>query len=263
MKKIVYLKKIAVCFVVFIIALSLFSVSAFATDSDRQSIESDSVIQYQLMLTEFKHQKLNGLILSDYPDYYAGAYINSNGELVILLTNTKQDKIEAVKAFTRNSKINTVAASYSYNELVAQKNSIFYAATSLCDQIIDYRNPINDDLLKLKASFVGVGVDEEKNQVVVCLTDISDANISAFRKYISDYKNVYFELSGPAEEQATTMNAGRWININGGTGSIGYRSYVVQSDGTVVYGFTTAGHNSSYVGQSVYGTVDGDVCGSV
>lgn len=236
-------------FFIFALSTTFFAPNTFATDINRQDIESDSTTEYQLMLTEFKHQKLRGELTGNYPDYYAGAYIDSDGELTVLLTNTHQSTKDEVAELTRNQTIKTAFAVESYNVLEAQSNLIFNTAINLRNLISASENlMVDDEISNLSLSFIGCGIDEEQNKVVVSLTDTSTENISAFKKYISNYSRVYFEKSEEHKEQ-TTVSPGTGYTVSGATGSIGYRSRIT-SGGTTVYGFTTAGHASSYIGQS-------------
>ncbi|MDD6262494.1 MAG: hypothetical protein PUA83_05345 [Clostridiales bacterium] len=264
MKK-MFVKRICVYFTVTILFATLLNFSAFATDTNKLAKESTSSNEYQLLLTEFKHQKLNGEIAADYPDYYAGAYINNDGELVILVTDSSDSITSKVSELTRNTEINIEYAPVSYNTLEAQKNLIFNTALSIRTAALSAETSTREnEVVNVANSVVGVGLNEKENKIVVCISDTSKANISAFRKYISDYENISFELSGTIDEQATAIKAGdAAYNTAGNICSIGYRAKYTTSGGTTYYGFVTAGHAVAGGQYAIYHNSTGVYCGSV
>ena len=251
---------LALCFTV-VFLVPIFAVSPVV---DNRSVnESQSITQYQLLMTGFKHQKLRNETTSDYPDYYAGAYIREDGKLVVLLTGVSKTHSDAICSLTRSSDVIFQTASVSYNELVSQRDDIIQTYERLKNNHL--KNSVADDLSALLNSFIGIGIEEQNNRIVVTLTDISAENIDSFRKYLSAYEHIFFEQSGAAEKHASLSPGGGILvydDTGDHTGSIGYRSFRPLGSRTL-YGFTTAAHvvNSTYP-ESVY-TLDRVLCGNV
>ncbi len=251
---------LAMCFtIVFFIPISAVS----PVVDNRSANESQSITQYQLLMTEFKHQKLRNELTPDYPDYYAGAYIQEDGKLVVLLTEVSKTHSDSICSLTRSSDVIFKTASVPYNDLVSHRDDIIQTYESLKNNSLE--NRIADDLSTLLNSFIGIGIEEQNNRIVVTLTDTSAENIDSFRKYLSSYEHIFFEQSGGAEKH-TSLSPGGGIlvydNVGDHTGSIGYRSFRPLGSRTL-YGFTTAAHvvNSTYP-ESVY-TLNRVLCGNV
>ena len=229
--------------------LSVFLLPVFANSTElttRAIAESQSYLQYQLLTTAFKHQNLRGEIADAYPDYYAGAYIREDGKLVVLLTNTAKTNTDAVYALARSSDLIVSTATVSLNELTVQRELIANAWQTLRQSKAE---DMPDDLLNLLDSFVGFGIEERNNRIVVTLKDISEENITLFQKYISSYTNIYFEACDGVEAH-TELKLGDSFYAAGGYGSIGYRCYYTNA--SIRYtGFATAAHAAINQGQDI------------
>lgn len=158
---------------------------------NRSTNESQSITQYQLLMTELKHQKLGNEMTLDYPDYYAGAYIQEDGKLVVLLTEVSKTHSDSICSLIRSSDVIFKTASVSYNDLVSHRDDIIQTYESLKNNSLE--NRIADDLSTLLDSFIGIGIEEQNNRIVVTLTDTSAENIDSFRKYLSSYEHIFFE----------------------------------------------------------------------
>ena len=158
---------------------------------NRSTNESQSITQYQLLMTELKHQKLGNEMTLDYPDYYAGAYIQEDGKLVVLLTEVSKTHSDSICSLIRSSDVIFKTASVPYNDLVSHRDDIIQTYESLKNNSLE--NHIADDLSTLLNSFIGIGIEEQNNRIVVTLTDTSAENIDSFRKYLSSYEHIFFE----------------------------------------------------------------------
>lgn len=158
---------------------------------NRSANESQSITQYQLLMTELKHQKLGNEMTLDYPDYYAGAYIQEDGKLVVLLTEVSKTHSDSICSLIRSSDVIFKTASVPYNDLVSHRDDIIQTYESLKNNSLE--NRIADDLSTLLNSFIGIGIEEQNNRIVVTLTDTSAENIDSFRKYLSSYEHIFFE----------------------------------------------------------------------
>ena len=179
---------LAMCFtIVFFIPIS----AVPPVVDNRSTNESQSITQSQLLMTELKHQKLGNEMTLDYPDYYAGAYIQEDGKLVVLLTEVSKTHSDSICSLIRSSDVIFKTASVSYNDLVSHRDDIIQTYESLKNNSLE--NRIADDLSTLLDSFIGIGIEEQNNRIVVTLTDTSAENIDSFRKYLSSYEHIFFE----------------------------------------------------------------------
>ncbi len=219
--------------------------------SDLQQKELDSINQYNLLLAAFKHEHLNRKTFEDdgeYPDYYAGAYLNDNKELVVLITDSDTRNIEEVREYTKNDDIIIEQKSNPYNELSELQNQIFSTYTQYYEKYENNLSEVNDDLLNVLASFIGVGISQKNNKVIVHLKNIDEQSINAFKKYISSSDIIYFEQRSFVTSDTTYLNSGAYIRANqdGGPGSIGFRCQIYLDnedyDNKYLKGFFTAGH---------------------
>lgn len=245
----------------------LFSIACSASTPESVAPDdSQAKLQYQLLRTEFKHQRLRNRSLSEYPDNYAGSYIQDDGNLVVLLTEVSPTSISSIRSFTRSENTIVRKASVSYNDLVSYRDLIIERFESLKSEST-IGNESNTSLSTLISSFVGIGIEERNNRICVLLTDISQTNIQAFRTYISTFNRISFERSDHASEDTTTSQPGTYIRAADREGSIGYRC-TYNNGTTTLYGFTTAAHVAGSLNQPIYITphqsgVTATTCGTV
>ena len=176
----------------FLLALILAVVPTFAFKTDRASVEAGSDIEYQLIMSAFEGQYKNSMDGKKYPDYYAGAYIDSFGELVVILTDTDDYVVEQVVSITKNPSMKISQASVSLNELEARYNEILDAMAIVIGQVNE-GNLVATDMVDLVESCAGVGIKQKDNVIFVELRENSSDVRNAFRKYVSSYDNIRFE----------------------------------------------------------------------
>ncbi|ABX42574.1 chymotrypsin family serine protease [Lachnoclostridium phytofermentans] len=188
-----------------------------------------------------------------YDSSYGGAYINENGELVVLVTESGKDFVKSLNLEGDNDVL-VCKATYSYNNLVDLKEAI---ESQYKKQYVDVakantKTPLNEMLTSMREIYI----DEVRNAVVVCMMNLSEEKMKAFKTSIINNAAIIFEESGELREEATTLYTGQEIQINnGGTYylySIGFRAWKSTSSGTI-YGFVTAGHGNA-VSDNVYDT---------
>lgn len=81
--------------------------------------EAKSTEQYRKLLESFNNNSKNRSVDEQvYDENYGGAYIDENGELVVLLVDNQVSEIATIKSVTGNSSIKTEECQYSYNELM-------------------------------------------------------------------------------------------------------------------------------------------------
>ena len=133
------------------------------------------------------HYTVNGIGAAEFPDTYAGAYINKDLDLVVLMTEDKITDTQSIYAAQKelscasgSDEIIFAAAEYSYSYLV-----------SLMDDIYQYLltgNNGNDGF-----RIVTYALDDFENRVIVGLSDTSLKNVEAFKKNVSDSAAIEFE----------------------------------------------------------------------
>lgn len=241
----------------FLSAVILLTSAIFVGATEQESatestvvLQEDSINQYNLMLMAFKH---SGTIRAateadiEYPDYYAGSYINEDNDLVVKLTQGNLDKASTIREMTRSDNTVIESAVYSYKELVELKNSIWNKYLTLYSKYKNDVDKIDADLVKILSAFSGVGINQEINRVTVALNSLDTATLSAFQKYMSDSDNITFELClGTKNQSASSLPiySGDMITTSVGyIGSIGFRAKIyIAEDNRYAQGFLTACH---------------------
>ncbi|MBE6938777.1 MAG: hypothetical protein E7460_09620 [Ruminococcaceae bacterium] len=242
-------------FVGFFLVLLMLVIPASAAVPDRASIESASLTEYELLMSSFEQQKKDGKFSGEYPDWYAGAYIDDSGELVVLVTDYSKDTLALICSATRSS-VNTLFAPRSLNELMYQQSLMMSKIMSFLRQKMNNSQKLDNKLIFMIDSFVGVGISQEDNLIFVELSNSSQANRDAFTKHISSYPGIEFrevETVDSLEDPVKAEPRERGIHYQGGylgiladPASIGYRA---RYNG--VNGLVTAGHCVTEVGQNI------------
>ena len=256
-----YFRLLSLCVAAAILFTLLSGVSAFDSPqiinqrlfAQRMERERQSNIEYNALLDSFANDNVKTRVLSSkplsndeimYPDYYAGAYLDDDGELVVLMTEEKAvlENQELVISKTGNQNIITKTAKYSYRHLTDVMNTI---------------NTYMEDKTGDKALLASVktwGLYDDKNCVTVTLQGLTDEKIELFRKEIVDSPAINFEESNGGIELTQTLKPGQRIRSSIGSESIGYRCFRLLSNGTKQYGFVTAAHGAPINSPIYYGT---------
>lgn len=168
-------------------------------------------------------------VAKSYPDYYGGAYVE-NGKL-ILLTPFEDLKDNDYESLLGKANYEVRKCRYSYNELVAVKNTIL-------DYVVKCRGAVSSNIQSCSISGF-------ENKVVVYLYDCLDGSIALFRNEVIDSDVVEFrQAGGEIVEASYPMAPGTEIQVNegeGSGGSVGYRAKYTKY-GKTVYGFVTCAH---------------------
>ena len=113
----------------------------------------------------------------DYPPEYGGCYINTDGDMVLLVTEGYEDTVGRFRELTENPDILWRTVPYSYSELLALQLSMV---------LYERRPTLGFDLL-------GSWVDEYDNCVRVLLSSADNETVSAFRHTVTDSEAVVIE----------------------------------------------------------------------
>ncbi|SKA70689.1 hypothetical protein SAMN02745111_02081 [Eubacterium uniforme] len=165
---------------------------------------------------------------------YAGAYIDDNDELVVMLTK-KVDDVLAVNVLEDVKKIKYVE--YTYKELDDVKKIIINK--------MDKYNYINS-----------VGIDEKNNVVEVGFISLSNKYFDEFKKNVIDSDCVKISKESKITGEKKKLRSGEMIHYRDkdsqpACGSIGFRARSRSVFGTI-NGFVTAGHVGYKVGLKIY-----------
>ena len=241
-----YVKSFVGCFLVLLMVV----IPASAAVPDRASIESASLTEYGLLMSSFEQQKKDGKFSGEYPDWYAGAYIDNSGELVVLVTDLTASREKEIIALTKNSSIDVRTAELSMNALKALQMEIIDRIKEIT--VSDIKS---HEMLILVQSFVGFDIDEINNCVFVDIDTTDEVIIKTFKEYISDSNRVVFErepeidietnnwVVGTQNRNTNSISIylGQSTSFGSYPGSVGYRGYKMV-DGVRRNGFVTAGH---------------------
>jgi streptogrisin B len=182
--------------------------------TDAEAAESKSALQYDKLMDSFEKTETDELI---YPDYYGGAYINDNGNLVVcaVAENAKEQKaaLKSIQEDVGSSDFEVKYVTYSYNAL-----------EEMMELLNEYKQN-NPDSQITKNSF-GHYLSDRDNTIVVELSDVNDEMISLFQKEVTDSPMITFVNSGGQGVNCATPNSERGINNNslGISSSTGYRA---------------------------------------
>ncbi|MCD7784363.1 MAG: hypothetical protein LUH18_02080 [Oscillospiraceae bacterium] len=159
-----------------------------ATTEEEIAKESIAVDAYIALIEAWSDE--NGDIT--YPDYYAGAYLNSDRVITILVTELSDEVKAELSAIIDLDEVVLKEATYSYNELLAAK-----------DEIVEKMDPNSDD--PFIAAIYGVGIYDDLNSVHVDL-NIEDPEVAAIaedaellaatvKEKLTDFEGVYVDAT--------------------------------------------------------------------
>lgn len=229
----------------------VFSTTAIETDIDNlftnmeydnefYITQTESVRIYNEMLEAFAEENSTVYSLMSetteetYPEYYGGAYIDENGELVVLVTEmTNSVNAEVQQVTNDSSQVSTELCEVSYNEMC-------YVIDFLTDRMEMLRNQ-------------GVVIDSicdniMDGKVIVSIIDLNQSKEEVVREYI-DCEFLEFVNSDGMESTANSVGGGYGIASDNGTSTAGFAA-VYQSGETV--GLVAAGHAFQNFGDKAY-----------
>lgn len=200
--------------------------------------QTESIEQYQSMLLSFNDAAgARSSNEQSYDSNYGGAYINSNGDLVVLLVDCSSAEIDEIKVATVNDAILIEQCEYSFNELILVINTINQNLNYLSNHGIII-SEMHEDVCSNKV-YIGIyNYTEEKETIIRDLIDHPCMEI--------------YEQNNIIKED---------INIRGGygiVGGVGTSTIGFCATKGNTYGFVIAGHavanlydNFTYSGTTV------------
>lgn len=178
----------------------------------------------------------------NYPSYFGGLYATNENVLTILVTedpsNYKNDFIQRCQG----DNIEIKQCDYSYSDLFNVMNILDTYKTNNVEQAQDLK-------------FYGYYLTENTNSIHIILGDISENNISLFKKEVSDFPNLIFEIGQPMIVEATldpgsqiVRASDSWMSF----GSVGFRATKQSAMGGTVKGFVISGHVAQATNVPIY-----------
>lgn len=208
-------------------------------DSFRNSGASKLSVQSEYAEKQQSGYTVDGIPAEDFPDYYAGAYINQNHELVVLVTDNAASVRRMAKAQAQGSNLNFREAVHSYADLVR-----------CMDEITSYWNNGNTEFSALKYAYI----DDYGNRIVVGSQRMDDEYMSFLQRELKYFDLIEFcecgDVDGAITLESTTVNCFTTIHPSTVASpaaepseqmSFGFKAKKV-INGVTKYGFVTAKH---------------------
>lgn len=120
---------------------------------------------------------------SDYPEYYAGAFIDNDNRFVVqVVGNTEAHRATLTKILGSNDFL-MESCTYSYRQLMTVMDKI---DRFIADRSVPNNHPVVEN-------FSGAMADVFENRVVVTLLKVNDKIIQAFKNDVTDSPTVIFK----------------------------------------------------------------------
>lgn len=214
------------------------------TDEEEQfyRTQSASIKKYNRMLEKLTANPGARGSLRRYEESYGGAYINENGELVVLLTENVDKNRRMIQEYTEDDSIITKTCFYSYNELMEVIDTLNGELRNLAEQgvLVD---EMYDDVSLNRVIIRVRNLNDEKEQLV---RDIIDSGCMVFRN----------SEQGAVLQEGLCGGLGIVSGDNGLPSTLGF---CATRNG--VEGYVTAGHSANRIGEEF--TYNGEVIGEV
>ena len=157
------------------------------TSSEKMNNEAISVTSYQKIISSFSDPD----DFRTYPSYYAGAYLNDMGNLVILVTVETPSVKNAVLESAGNNNIIFEKANYSYYQLSSLQSQIY----------IKYQETNKPYLI------TEIYIDDQNNQLIVAFDKLSTAAEKWFNDEICSSKAIKLvEYNKPIENKINIIS---------------------------------------------------------
>ncbi len=223
------------------------TVTSFAAEdiSDTQRLNNEIAAneQYSQLLENLSEAQNAASSRTISQDYYGGAYINDDGNLVVCVTDDSPANCSEVQTFTGNTDIIIQPVNYTYNTISQEQARITEIFDLMRTAPVVANEADSSALNELVASLRGTYIDEERNVLVVEIEELTNEKIIAFTEYFSDETFIEFE-QGYTNTTTSAWNPGRKIYTSTSSWlSTGYPVYFTNSDGEQERGFITAGHS--------------------
>ncbi len=221
--------------------------------------QAESIIQYNQLLNKLSIENKstvwswstatinrNATSKAIYDSCFGGAYLNDNGELVVLLTSNTYENRKKIKEYTGNSNIAIESCKFSYNELT-------HAISTINNHL--------DELQERGAGISSMYRDVVNNCVIINVRNLNSDKEAEIRKIVNtDFMVIRNtdEINEYQSATATDMKGGYEL-LNTSTLKKASLGFGAVRNG--VRGYVTASHFCRSVGQQV--SYNGTVIGTV
>lgn len=203
-------------------------------DLDFEVKQLESIEQYRDILDSFNEQekaRISGEQI--YDDNFGGAYIDDEGELVVLLVEEEPSDVNQIKLAANAEVLQTQDCEYSYNELLYVINNI------------------NDNLEYLYENGIIISEmyeDVYENRVYIGVDELTDDKRDVIRNIVdSGCMYIYNKYLQSEEMAGVDVKGGMEISSSLGSSTVGF---CAKRNG--VEGFVVAGHAVGSAGDTVY-----------
>jgi len=194
-------------------------------------------MEAEMACSEILNQQFNRLLDywgGEFPDYYAGAYIQDN-KLHLMFTEVSDSLKETICSITGNFSIVFSKATYSYNDLTKLRDSLIEKIQEL----------INNNTEDIK-SFSSIGIDERNNKILIKISVNPKENNPLISLLGEDPRVSYGFQKDPIKQMSSNIMAGFGPvahNCNNGSScTISFCASRYTSGGQTEKGFVVAGH---------------------
>jgi len=171
----------------------------------------------------------------DYPDYYGGAYINDEGDLVIhVVGELKKCQEELAKVIKFEDHYVVKQSHYCYKEFMKLKEYL--------DEL-----EMNETQKAIFENVTGYGPDDRNNVFLVELNVLDEASIESFKKHISNSDMIVFKQGENIVDESLRPGS----RVVRGTTQVGSTLTIRAQRSTANQGFIMSGHGTSSVGESI------------
>lgn len=134
-----------------------------------------------------------------YPDYYGGSYIDDNGGLIILTTDSVESVVKDLRFRTKSSNFSIKNCEYSLNELQSLNEEL--------GKVFENQN------IASELKWVSVGIDIVHNKVSVDLEDCSESIIVKFKSMVSNSSMIKFNEVAPIIFDSGYVSGALWAAV--------------------------------------------------
>ena len=117
-----------------------------------------------------------------YPDYYGGGYIDTDGNVVVLVKGELKKFINEFQTRTMSNNVIVKNCQYSYNELVELNNKLIKV--------------FSDETTRNELQWTSIGIDTEKNKIVIGLINCTENAKNKFKNKVSNSDAIDFKEGG-------------------------------------------------------------------
>lgn len=204
-------------------------------NSFRAAIENTSNKQYVQLIKSFTD--VNNVIV--YPDYYAGAFLNEDGYLVVAVTELSENIVSEIRRVTGNNNILIEEKNYSYNYLLKLQDEIVaYYKSNYNKSVAASRITSVAVLDNLNTIQLGMSVVNQEYKAI-----ISDAVNKRQHSTENSVLPIVF-VEAAACTEIINIYAGSGISSPLSNSSAGFTCSRTKN-GVTDYGFAISGHGAS------------------